>query len=154
MTQTALVPEVGTELRDPGSGSCTVFLATAESTSGAYVEVRHTYPPHSSRPPAHLHPEQDERFVLESGRLRAVVDGQERELAAPGDVLEVPRGTPHAMWAVADEPTVVLWRTTPALRTDQMRCDLWSVSAKHGSTPTPNAVLDVVLRYPREFRLC
>jgi mannose-6-phosphate isomerase-like protein (cupin superfamily) len=153
VTQTVLVPEVGTELSNPVTGGRTVFTATAASTAGAYVEVRHTYPPRSPHPPLHLHPEQDERFVLEQGRLHAVVGDEERELA-PGDVLDVPRGTPHSMWSVADEPTVVLWRTTPALRTDALQCDLWSAQAAHGFAAPPLALFEVALRYGPEFQLC
>ena len=99
-------PEVGAELVNPVSGTRTVFRATAESTGGAYCEVEATYPPHSAKPPLHLHPQQDEHFTIVSGRLHAVVGDEESDLDG-GDVLEVPRGTSHQMWGAADEPTVV-----------------------------------------------
>ena len=87
-------PEVGAELVNPVAGSRTVFLATAASTDGAYVEVEQTYRPHSSKPPTHLHPNQDEHFTVVSGQLHAVVGDVESDLFA-GDVLEVPRGVGH-----------------------------------------------------------
>ncbi|MGB8650827.1 MAG: cupin domain-containing protein [Mycobacteriales bacterium] len=148
-----MTPEVGAELVNPVSGTRTVFRATAASTGGAYVEVEATYPPHSGRPPLHLHPQQDEHFTVLSGHLHAVVGGVDRDLMA-GDVVEVPRGTSHQMWGAADEPTVVVWRTTPALRTDQLFCDLWQVASDAGFQPDPARAYAVTLRYPEEFCLC
>ena len=149
----AVTPVVGTELINPAAGTRTVFRATAASTGGAWVEVEQTYPPHSSKPPLHLHPAQDEHFTVVRGRLHAVVGDEERDVAA-GEVLDVLRGTPHRMWATADEPTVVLWRTTPALRTDQLYCDLWAAAAANEFAPDLLAAYEVTLRYTEEFQLC
>ena len=148
-----MTPEVGTELVNPVAGTRTVFRATAASTDGAYVEVEQTYPAHSAKPPLHLHPAQDEHFTVQSGLLHAIVDGVERDVR-PGEVLEVPRGTSHQMWGDADEPTQMVWRTTPALRTDQFFCDLWQVSADNGFEPDLLKAYEVTLRYPEEFCLC
>ncbi len=148
-----MTPEVGTELVNPVAGTRTVFRATAASTDGAYVEVEQTYPPHSAKPPLHLHPSQAEHFTVLSGLLHAIVDGVERDVR-PGEVLEVPPGTSHQMWGEADEPTQTIWRTTPALRTDQFFCDLWQVAADNGFEPDLMKAYEVTLRYPKEFCLC
>ena len=148
-----LVPEVGTELVNPVSGSRTVFRATAASTQGGYVEVEQTYRPHSPKPPLHLHPNQDEHFTVVSGQLHAIVGDVEQDLVA-GDELDVPRGVPHQMWGAADEPTVILWRTTPALRTDRFYCDLWSAAAETDFQPDVMRAYQVTLRYAEEFQLC
>lgn len=149
----AMVPDVGTELVNPASGSRTVFRATAASTDGAFVEVEQTYRPHSAKPPLHQHPNQDEHFTVVGGRLHAEVGDRTHDLVA-GDELAVPRGVPHQMWGDSDEPTVVIWRTTPALRTDQMYCDLWAVAASNDFVPDPRGSYQVVLRYAEEFQLC
>jgi mannose-6-phosphate isomerase-like protein (cupin superfamily) len=149
---TRRVPEVGAELVNPVTGSRTVFRATAASTDGAYVEVEQTYRPHSSKPPLHLHPHQDEHFTVLGGHLHAVVGGVESDLVA-GDELEVPRGVAHQMWGAADEPTVIVWRTTPALRTDQFYCDLWSAAAETDFAPDVMRAYQVTLRYAEEFQL-
>ena len=145
-------PEVGAELLNPVSGTRTVFLATAASTDGAHVEVEATYPPHSPVPPRHLHPRQVEHFTVVRGLFATLVDGARRELA-PGEQLEVPAGARHQMWGAADSETVVLWRTTPALGTDRMHCELWQVAADSAWQPDPAALYAVVQRYPDEFRL-
>jgi hypothetical protein len=49
---------------------------------------------------------------------------------------------------------VVVWRTTPALRTDQLFCDLWSAAAANDFQPDPMRAYEVTLRYAEEFRLC
>jgi mannose-6-phosphate isomerase-like protein (cupin superfamily) len=146
-----VTPEIGTELVNPVAGTRTVFRATAASTDGAYVEVENTHA--TAKPPLHLHPSQDEHFTVLSGRLRAVVDGVEHDLR-PGDVLEVPRGRSHQMWGDGDEPTQTIWRTTPALRTDQFFCDLWQVAADNGFEPDLLKSYEVTLKYPDEFCLC
>ena len=150
---THVVPEVGAELANPVSGSRTVFRATAASTDGAYVEVEQTFRPHSPKPPLHLHPNQDEHFTVLQGRLHAIVGDVEQDLVA-GDELDVPRGTPHQMWGAADEPTVVIWRTTPALRTDQFYCDLWLAAAETDFQPDVMRAYQVTLQYAEEFQLC
>ena len=151
--RTAPTPEVGLRLVNPVSGSRTLFLATAASTDGAYVEVEQTYRPHSPKPPLHLHPHQDEHFTVVSGHLHAIVGGVESDLFE-GDVLEVPHGVGHQMWGAADEPTVIVWRTTPALRTDQFYCDLWSAAAETDFEPDVRRAFAVTLQYAEEFQLC
>jgi mannose-6-phosphate isomerase-like protein (cupin superfamily) len=152
-TGESVVPRVGAELVNPVAGTRTAFRATAASTGGTHVEVEATYPPHSSPPPLHLHPQQDEHFTVLSGTMRLVVGGVERDLVT-GEVLEVPRGTSHRMWNPADVPAVMLWRTTPALRTDQMFCDLWQTAADNGFEPDLLRAFEVIQRYPDEFCLC
>ncbi|NIS30833.1 MAG: cupin domain-containing protein, partial [Actinobacteria bacterium] len=44
---------------------------------GDLLEVRAEYPPDSSQPPAHYHPNQEERFEVLRGRFEAVIDGEE-----------------------------------------------------------------------------
>jgi mannose-6-phosphate isomerase-like protein (cupin superfamily) len=146
-------PVVGTDLVNPVTGTRTLFLATAASTDGAYVEVEATYPAHSTKPPLHLHPSQDEHFTVVSGHLHALVDGVERDLRA-GDVLEVTKGVSHQMWGGESGPSVVLWRTTPALRTDQMLFDLWQAAADNAFQPDLLRAYSITLEYPEEFCLC
>jgi mannose-6-phosphate isomerase-like protein (cupin superfamily) len=93
------------------------YLRTAETSGGEVHEQRVEYRPGSPFPPTHLHPDQDEHFEVERGRMRFVVDGVEHLIAA-GGAIDIPRGTPHrARNASASVPAVVRWETRPALRT-------------------------------------
>src|SRR3954451_7717052 len=147
-----MAPDVGTELINPTAGTKTVFTATAESTGGAYVEIETTYPPNSSPPPLHLHPSQDEHFTVLAGELSGV-RGDEEFTIAKGDDLQVPRGTPHKMWATADG-AVLTWRTTPALRTGELFCALWEVAGDNDWEPDPMALFEVITQFGDEFCLC
>lgn len=75
-----------------------------------------TYAGGGSPPPSHLHPAQDEQFEIRSGAMHALVASEQRTIAS-GEVLEIPRGTPHQMWNGGVETAVVIWRTLPAGRT-------------------------------------
>jgi mannose-6-phosphate isomerase-like protein (cupin superfamily) len=80
------------------------------------LEFEASYAGGGAAPPAHLHPEQDERFEVRAGALQVRLAGRERVIVA-GDVLEVSRGTAHQMWNASADPAVVNWRTMPAGRT-------------------------------------
>lgn len=50
-------------------------------------------------PPVHLHPRQEERFLVRSGAMGARVGGRQTTLRE-GEELVVPSGTPHKVWNV------------------------------------------------------
>jgi len=66
-----------------------------------------------------------------AGRLFARVAGEVRTLV-PGEVLEIPAGTPHSVWTEA-EPATTIWRTMPALRTREFTRKLYDL-AREGRT--------------------
>jgi quercetin dioxygenase-like cupin family protein len=147
-----VTPDIGTELVNPKAGTKTVFTATASSTGGEYVEIEATYPPNSQPPPKHLHPSQTEYFTVLSGSMHGVNGEQEFTLRA-GEELVVPAGTPHQMRA-GDDGAVMRWRTTPALRTGEMFCDLWQVARDNDWAPDLMQLFGVISEYEEEFCLC
>ena len=90
------------------------LVRTADETDGALLEMEATYGGTAGMPPAHLHPNQLERFEVLEGAMRTVIAGVERRYEA-GESFEVPAGTVHQM--AADGPTRMRWEITPALRT-------------------------------------
>jgi quercetin dioxygenase-like cupin family protein len=147
-----VTPAIGTELVNPKAGTKTVFTATAASTGGDHVEIEATYPPNSAPPPKHLHPSQTEHFTVVSGTMRGSL-GDDVFILNAGDELVVPAGTPHQMWA-GDNGAVMRWRTSPALRTGEMFCDLWEVARDNDWAPDPMQLFGVISRYGEEFCLC
>ena len=147
-----MTPEVGLQLVNPKAGTTVEFTATAKSTGGDYVEVIATYPPNSSPPPRHLHPAQDEHFTVVSGSMHGSA-GDEPIDAAAGEEFKVLRGTPHLMNSGA-EGAVVRWRTSPALRTDEMFCALWQVAHDNDWAPDGMALFNVITGFADEFCLC
>jgi quercetin dioxygenase-like cupin family protein len=129
---------------------------TIRTSTPDLLEVEGFYGPGGSPPPPHHHPDQDERFEVLEGTLRTRVGGEDRELGA-GEVIEIPRGTPHQMWNPHDEPARVSWRTEPALRTEQ-----WfrSIDALHRSgrvgddgMPSTLAFATLITEFSDVFRL-
>jgi quercetin dioxygenase-like cupin family protein len=103
----------GQEIESPG-GMKLRFVQTGAETGGELLEMEATYPGDGAMPPMHLHPAQAERFEILEGRMRAIVDGEERVYVS-GESFDVPAGTPHQMGA--EEPTRMRWEVRPALRT-------------------------------------
>jgi mannose-6-phosphate isomerase-like protein (cupin superfamily) len=146
-----MTPDIGTELANPKADTTTVFTATAESTGGAYVEIETTYPPHSAKPPLHLHPSQEEHFTVLAGEVH-VVRGEEELTVRGGDTFVVAAGTPHQLWAGAAGATM-RWRTSPAQRTGEMFCALWEAARDNDWAPSPLRLFEVITDYPDEFHL-
>lgn len=66
--------------------------------------------------PAHAHHDKHETFLVFSGRLRMVVDG-EPVVLHPGDVLPIERNVSHEFTALEDN-TVIIEFSTPSSRHD------------------------------------
>ena len=91
-----------------------LLVRTGEETDGELLEMEASYSGEAGMPPEHLHPKQAERFEVLEGRMRAIVDGEER-VYEEGESFDVPPGTPHQM--AAEGPTRMRWEVKPALRT-------------------------------------
>jgi quercetin dioxygenase-like cupin family protein len=91
------------------------------------LEMEASYAQAGTYPPPHFHPNQDERFEVLEGTIRAIVDGTERDYAA-GEAFEVPRGAVHQMTS-ADGPARMKWEARPALRLVEF------FERIHGATP-------------------
>lgn len=148
--------EAGDALENPVSGQHLIVRNTAQDTGGELLEVEAVYTkPTPSRPPAHYHPRQEERFEVLYGRLNVLVGGQERTLEE-GEVLTVAPGVPHEMWA-AEAEARVNWQTRPALKTEAFFETIWGL-AKDGKVndkgvPSLLRVALIAREYEDEFRL-
>ena len=116
------------------------------------LEVEATWDPGTKPPPPHLHPNQDEEFVVRSGRMTAWIDGDERQLE-PGDTMVIPRGTPHKMWNPGSESATALWRTRPAGRTAEWFATLDRLSASGTRKPPLPAMAKAVTQFSDVFVL-
>jgi quercetin dioxygenase-like cupin family protein len=88
------------------------------------------YAPGGAPAPPHLHPSQEERFVVLSGALQAAVDG-ERMTLREGDDLVIPAGTAHEFGGHPDEAGRVRWEVRPPLRTWEFFSGLFGSLALH-----------------------
>jgi quercetin dioxygenase-like cupin family protein len=109
--------KAGDELLNPVTGLRTVFRKTAQETSGDLLQVDWIGSPGWTTGPDHVHPRQEERFEVLSGRLGLRADGIER-VHSVGDVIVVSAGSPHAACNAGDDEVHVLVDFRPALRTE------------------------------------
>jgi quercetin dioxygenase-like cupin family protein len=143
-------------MENPVSGQRLIFRKTAQDTGGEWLEVESVYTkPTPSRPPTHYHPRQEERFEVLASKLNVLVDGQERTLES-GEVLILPPGVAHEMWA-AEAGTRVNWQTRPALNTEAFFETVWGLAkdGKVNDKGVPNLlrVALIAREYEDEFRL-
>ena len=148
--------QAGDAIENPISGQRLIFRKMAGDTGGELLEVESTYTkPSPSRPPVHYHPRQEERFEVLSGEVRVLIDGEERALKE-GEILIIPSGTPHSMWA-EEAGTRLNWQTRPALKTEAFFETIWGL-ARDGKTNgkgVPNLLRAAVVarEYEEEYRL-
>jgi quercetin dioxygenase-like cupin family protein len=141
---------IGQILDNPVSGERFIFSQTAADTGGELLAVEFVVAPDGHVPGGHVHPVQEERFEVVSGRMR-FKKGRKTVLAGPGDTLVVPPGTYHRFANDSEGPAVIRVEVRPALKMEQ----LWETTvalAAEGRTfgsglPWP---LDLAL-FMREF---
>jgi quercetin dioxygenase-like cupin family protein len=109
--------KAGDELVNPVTGLRTVFRKTAQDTRGELLQVDWIGDPGWTTGPDHVHPLQEERFEVISGKLGLRVEDVERVHEA-GEVIVALAGSPHAAWNAGDDEVHVLVDFRPALRTE------------------------------------
>ncbi len=109
--------KAGDELINPVTGLRTVFRKTAQDTGGELLQVDWIGESGWTTGPDHVHPRQEERFEVLSGKLGLRVEGVERVHSA-GEVIVAPAGSAHAAWNAGNDEVHALIDFRPALRTE------------------------------------
>ena len=102
----------------PGEGATVSALGSTyrtktdgRATGGAYSLVEEEL--WGDPTPLHVHTREEEAFYVLSGRVAVWADGTEK-VAEPGSFVVVPRGVPHAVRRVGEEPPRMLTLISPA----------------------------------------
>jgi mannose-6-phosphate isomerase-like protein (cupin superfamily) len=103
------MPQPGQEIKRANG-----FVVRIVTLEPELLEVEASYRGDAPLAQSHLHPSQDEHFEVLSGRIHAVIDGDERWYDE-AETFDIPAGTPHQM--AAEGPTRIRWQVRPALRT-------------------------------------
>ncbi len=141
----------GQVIENPVSGERITFRKTAADTGGELLEIDVELAADGHVPGMHVHPAQEERFEILSGRVK-FRKGLRTIVAEAGDVVTVEAGKAHKFANASDEGAVMRVQVTPAL--DMERLFETAVAlAEEGRTtkkgmPKP---LDMAL-FVREFK--
>ncbi len=108
----------GDALANPVTGERIVFRRTTADSGGTVLSFAYFLPAGGSVPLAHVHPRQEERFEVVSGRARIRV-GRRLRGASAGESVVVPRGVVHRLWNDGENELHVFVEFRPALRTEE-----------------------------------
>jgi len=147
--------KAGEVLDNPFTGQSLTFRRTAADTGGDLLEVESTWASGGQAPPEHHHPRQEEHFEVLEGELQVRIGDAERTVRT-GETIDVPPGTPHAMWNAGPASARALWQTRPALRTEGFFELAWGLAqAAHAGRegPSGDEVAGMLREYSDEFRL-
>lgn len=109
----------GQTITNPVSGETITFRKTAADTNGEYLEIDLELTPDGAVPGIHVHPHQEERFEVISGRMK-FQKGFKKVEAGPGETVTVEPGTAHKFENAGDEKAYVRVTVTPALKMEEL----------------------------------
>jgi mannose-6-phosphate isomerase-like protein (cupin superfamily) len=109
----------GQVIDNPVSGERIVFRQTAADTDGELLAIDLVLSPDGHVPGAHVHPAQEERFEIVSGRMKFRM-GMTTIHAEAGDVVTVPAGKVHKFTNAGDGPAQARVEVRPALRMEDL----------------------------------
>jgi len=109
----------GQTISNPVSGERITFLQTAQDTDGELLEFELELTPDGHVPGAHVHPAQEERFHVLSGRMK-FRRGWRRVVAEAGETVVVPAGTVHRFANAGDDVARCRVEVVPALDMEQL----------------------------------
>jgi mannose-6-phosphate isomerase-like protein (cupin superfamily) len=105
---------IGTSIDSPQTGERLIFRSTADSSNGEVFRAELIVQPGSYVVGLHLHPNQEERFVVLEGRYGWRI-GDKTGIAGAGETLVCPRGVVHTQWNAGDTPMRIYYEHRPAL---------------------------------------
>jgi quercetin dioxygenase-like cupin family protein len=140
---------------NPAMGARIEFTVRARDTAGALAEFDFFLRPGGVVATGHLHPHQEERFEVISGRMAGHVAGRP-QMVGPGGISVVAPGVPHA-WRNAGEGEAHLRvQFRPALRVEEFFAAVFALGiegrADARGVPVLPLRLAMLAAFPDEFR--
>ncbi|MGH8216402.1 MAG: cupin domain-containing protein [Rhodanobacteraceae bacterium] len=128
------------------------FKTTADDNSGAYTLCEAIEPPGSGAA-LHRHPTYDETFIICEGNYEFQV-GEESLALAAGDMVFVPRGTPHSFKSIGPETGRQLNISSPGGIFDAFIAEVTASMIDSGSPSRPGPAMEfrtIAAKYGMEF---
>jgi quercetin dioxygenase-like cupin family protein len=156
MRDANMMIQPGTTIENPITGDRIVFRKTAQETEGQLLKFDNFHRTGGIGPPPHIHPLQEERFLVKAGTFGVQVNGEEKILNV-GESITVPPGTPHAWRNAGEDELLVETEFRPALHFAELIETIFALgqSGEMSSTGVPNMLqLSVTLsEYAGEYFL-
>ncbi len=105
---------IGTVIDSPQTGERLIFRSTRDSSNGELFQAELIVQPGNYVVRSHIHPLQEERFVVLEGKYGWTIGGASG-VSGPGETLVCPRGVPHSQWNAGDTPMRIYYEHRPAL---------------------------------------
>ena len=118
---------------NPATGEWIEFTAVAEDTGGQLVRFSWRSVP-GGVITEHVHPRQEERFIITAGEARFILNG-EQLVARAGDTIVVPAGVPHAEGNHGPAEIQAVVELRPALSTRQFHEAVAGLATDGRTTP-------------------
>src|SRR3954454_23496657 len=118
----------GDTIDNPVTGERIVFRQTSRETNGQAVVIETFVQPNGFVAAAHVHPSQEERFEILRGSV-GFRGGRKKLVAAPGQRLTVPAGTPHKFWNAGEEEAHFVCEVRPALQFEALLETMFALAA-------------------------
>mgnify|MGYP001791805229 CR=1 FL=1 len=95
--------KIGTVIESPQTGETLIFRSTADSSNGELFRAELFVKPGGYVVRAHIHPSQEESFVVLAGKYGYQI-GDRKGVAQAGETLGCPGGVSHSQWNAGDSP--------------------------------------------------
>ena len=110
---------IGTVIESPQTGERLIFRSTAESSNGHLFQAELTTQPGPYVVRSHMHPSQEERFVVLEG-LYGYRIGNRTGIGRPGEVVVCPVGVSHSQWNAGPGLMRIYYEHRPALESAEL----------------------------------
>jgi quercetin dioxygenase-like cupin family protein len=146
----------GDKIENARTGQRMIFLKTWAETNGTQLQIECFSPVTSAREPEHIHPYQENRFKILSGELSFSINGKEITAYA-GEVVSIPKYTPHHFWNSGKTEAHYIQEFSPALKIDSLFETFFALARdgklnKNGAPNIFRASL-IMLEHEKEIRL-
>jgi quercetin dioxygenase-like cupin family protein len=144
----------GQNLENPVTGECFTFTDTAATTGGELLAFDFTLRVGGAVPMPHVHPHQTERFEVLEGQMRFRL-GRHKQLATPGDVIEVAPGVAHSFANAGDSVARLHVEVRPALAMEEMFAEVIAMAqagrmTRRGLPRNPFELATLARKYDQE----
>jgi quercetin dioxygenase-like cupin family protein len=111
--------KVGTIIDSPQTGERLIFRSTAESSGGRLFQAELIAQPGSYVVRSHLHPSQEERFVVLEGAYGYRI-GHREGIGHPRETVVCPIGVAHSQWNAGTGVMRIYYEHRPALESAEL----------------------------------